>query len=127
MEALRMKTTSMRMQPEEQCLYIRDNSLLSNNRTYSGRRYAYKNSFPVNGINPGNMPNNTLSYNPIDVESTLFGIDIQGNIRNPKIEKKLPISYEPKKLDEIHFFEKNNYVYIPEPLVIDKNQRPVIP
>ena len=127
MEALRMTTTSMIMQPKEQCLDVRDNSLILDNRTFHGRRYAYKNSFPCNGINPGNMPNSTLSYNSTDVESTLFGIDISGKIRNPRLEQKLLVSYKPKKLEEIHFFEKNNITYIPEPLVIERNQRPIIP
>lgn len=133
MEALRMKTTSMKMQPEILCLDKRDNELIRDHRTDKSRRYAHKDMRVVFGINPGNMPNSVLSYNATDTESSLFGIEKQKNknnlcYHNPGLSRKVPIeNYQPKNLDNLEFFERSEKVIMPEPLVIEHNQRPIIP
>lgn len=93
-----------------------------------GRQYTiYKNSFageaydtklPGNGLLPAQIPWNQMSYNAPDIESFLFGIN-STNLVNPA-----PcLTPELKQLKSANVFEKGP-VYIPEPLVVEKNQRP---
>ncbi len=79
---------------------------------------AYNTKLPGNGLLGAQIPWNKLSYNAADTESFLFGIN-STNLVNPA-PCFVP---EITKLDSANIFEKSN-VYIPEPLVIEKNQRP---
>lgn len=79
---------------------------------------AYNTRLPGNGLLAGQVPWNKLSYNAADTESFLFGINAT-NLVNPA-PCFIP---EIAKLDSTHLFEKGP-VYIPEPLVLEKNQRP---
>lgn len=78
------------------------------------------------GTNVGAMKcgyyHNILSQNASNIESKLF------NIRAFDLTKPQPQKFSPSlnKVEEQTFFKKNN-VFIPEPLVIEKNQRPVGP
>jgi len=91
-----------------------------NYNLYQNSQYgtAYNTKMPGDGINPAQLPWNQLSNNAPDIESFLFGIN-STNLVNPTT------TFDPKlnKLDSINFFNKNNTI-IPEPLVIEKNQRP---
>ena len=79
---------------------------------------AYDTKLPGNGLLPGQVPWNTMSYNSADIESFLFGIN-STNLVNPA-----PcFTPELKNLSSANVFEKSP-TYIPEPLVIEKNQRP---
>ena len=64
------------------------------------------------------MPWNKLSYNAADTESFLLGIN-STNLVNPTP------CFIPKiiKLSSINLFETSP-IYLPEPLVIEKYQRP---
>ena len=80
---------------------------------------------PGLGINAGNMRggfyNNILSNNASNIESNLFGIrQIDLTQQNKNFKPQL------NKLDTQEFF-KTPRVFLPEPLVVLKEQRPVGP
>ena len=79
---------------------------------------AYNTKLPGNGLTPGQIPSDKLSYNAADIESFLFGIN-STNLVNPA-PCFVP---ELAKLNSENLF-KTEPVFIPEPLVIEKNQRP---
>jgi hypothetical protein len=81
---------------------------------------------PDFGINAGHMSRDVLSKNPINIENELYGL----HMLNGKYQvKKRKYGFTPRinKLNNVKFFEKQEVTYIPEPLVIEKNQRPIIP
>jgi hypothetical protein len=79
---------------------------------------AYNTRLPGNGLLPSQISWNKLSYNAADTESFLFGIG-STNLVNP-----VPcFTPEIAKLDSVNIYEKGQ-VFMPEPLVIEKNQRP---
>ena len=79
---------------------------------------AYDTKLPGNGLLPAQIPWNQMSYNAPDIESFLFGIN-STNLVNPA-----PcLTPELKQLKSANVFEKSP-IYIPEPLVVEKNQRP---
>lgn len=79
---------------------------------------AYDTRLPGNGVNPAQIPWNQLSTNAPDIESFLFGIN-STNLVNPAG----PLRPELKTLGTANFFEKTPTL-MPEPLAIEKNQRP---
>jgi hypothetical protein len=79
---------------------------------------AYNTRFSGNGLNPGQIPWNKLSYNAADTESFLFGVN-STNLVNPAG----PLRPELKTLGTANFFEKTPTL-MPEPMAIEKNQRP---
>lgn len=87
---------------------------------YANSQYgaAYNTRWAGNGLLPGQIPGNKLSYNFADTESFLLGIN-STNLVNPA-PCFVP---EIAKLDSANVFEKGP-VYIPEPLVVRKSQRP---
>ena len=79
---------------------------------------AYHTNLPGNGLNPAQIPGYKLSKNTTDIESFLFGIN-STNLVNPA-----PVfTPELKNIKTVNIY-KNETIYIPEPLVIEKNQRP---
>jgi hypothetical protein len=101
---------------------LEQNNYLSS-RIYTGYKHsaqgcAYNPSIPSIGITPGRMSRNTLSHNPVDIESALFGIN-STNLVNPQP----PIRPQLKKVPTSIFFERIP-VHMPKPLVIENNQRP---
>jgi len=79
---------------------------------------AYNTRLPGNGLLGGQVPWNKLSYNAADTESFLLGIN-STNLVNPAP------CFVPEivQLDSVNLFTKEA-TYMPEPLVIEKNQRP---
>ena len=92
----------------------------SNYTLYPNSQYgsAYNTRLPGNGLLPAQIPWNKLSYNAADTESFLFGIN-STNLVNPA-PCFVP---EITKLDSANIFDKGS-VLMPEPLVMEKNQRP---
>lgn len=87
---------------------------------YSNSQYgaAYNTQLPGNGVNPGQIPWNQLSNNAVQIESFLFGIN------STNLVQAQPTLYpEFKTLNTVNFFEKTATL-IPEPLVVQKFQRP---
>jgi hypothetical protein len=85
---------------------------------YSTYGQAYKPAIPCLGITPSHMPRDTLSHNPVDIESYLRGTG-STNLVNPQT----PVNPEFKTVDTVSFFERIP-LFVPQPLVILNNQRP---
>ena len=88
---------------------------------YTNSQYgeAYSTKLSGNGFNPGQIPLNKLSHNYSDIESFLFGIN-STNLVNPAKN----LTPQLINLDTEHLYEKSA-IYIPEPLIIEKSQRPL--
>ena len=102
------------------CLEQKQYSQNAQYTLYANSQYgeAYNSCLAGNGLNPGQMPWNTMSHNAPDIETFLFGIN-STNLVNPA-----PILVpELAQIDSVNIYEKGP-VYIPEPLVVEKNQRP---
>ena len=79
---------------------------------------AHSTKMPGDGVNPAQLPRDALSRNPVEIESFLFGIN-STNLVNPEP----PLTPEFKCLQVANFFEKQP-VLMPEPLTVEKYQRP---
>jgi hypothetical protein len=100
---------------EQRNFYLSENYTLYPNSQYGA---AYNTELPGNGLLPGQIPGNKLSYNAADTESFLFGIN-STNLVNPA-PCFVP---EVVQLCDANIYKKGP-VFIPEPLTIEKNQRP---
>lgn len=116
-----MASTRNKNTPGNYCLEQREFSESSGYTLYPNSQYgaAYTTRLAGNGLNPAQIPWNKLSYNAPDVESFLFGIN------STNLVKPAPIFVpELSKIDSVNIFEKGRTL-IPEPLVVQKNQRPL--
>ena len=115
-----MASTRNKNTPGNYCLDQRQNVGIESWQLYTNgaNGLAYDTRLPGNGLNPGQLPWNTLSYNPADIESFLFGIN-STNLVNPAG----PLRPELKTLETANFFEKGA-ILMPEPLAVEKKQRP---
>ena len=115
-----MASTRNRNTPGNYCLEQKQYHHLEQYTLYPNSQYgaAYQTNLPGNGLNPGQIPGNKLSNNTSDIESFLFGIN-STNLVNPA-----PV-FTPKfkNIESLNIYKKDN-IFIPEPLVIEKNQRP---
>jgi hypothetical protein len=115
MASTRNKNTSVNFKLEQL-----QNSLAKDYTTYKHSAYgeAVNTNLPGNGLNPGQLPGNTLSYNAADIESFLFGIN-STNLVNPAPT----FTPELKNLNTVNIFESTP-TYLPNPLIIHEKQRP---
>jgi hypothetical protein len=81
--------------------------------------HAYTTSLPEFGFNPSTMGRDNFSYNSIDIETALFGIN-STNLVDPQP----PVVPFLKTVPEIKFFNRLPKLIMPMPLVIENNQRP---
>ena len=81
---------------------------------------AYHTAVPCVGITRSHMPRDAFSYNPVEIETTLFGINSTNLVQPSK-----PACPELKQLQFVPFFDRQQ-VILPEPLVIEANQRPFV-
>jgi hypothetical protein len=116
----KMASTRNRNTPGNYCLEQRQYKNFETYTLYTNSQYgsAYNTRMPGNGLLPAQIPWNKLSYNAPDTESFLFGIN-STNLVNPA-PCFVP---EITQLTSANVYEKGP-VFIPEPLVIEKNQRP---
>jgi hypothetical protein len=84
----------------------------------SSHGQAFDTKLAGTGLNPCQMPWTTLSHNPADIESFLFGINAT-NLVNPAG----PLMPELKYLSSADIF-KTGPTLMPLPLVVPKFQRP---
>ena len=117
-----MASTRNKNSQHDYNLEQKENGDILSNRTFELRRTAYHTALPCAGINVGHMPNNVLSCNPTATESHLYGIG-STNLVNPKRGGFTP---RIRKLPSVSFFDRMQ-TYLPEPLVVEDNQRPIIP
>ena len=116
MASTRNRNTPGNYRLEEQQYKQFENYTLYANSQYGA---AYNTSLPGVGLLPAQIPWNKLSYNAADTESFLFGIN-STNLVNPAPCFKPEIT----KLPSSDLFTKLP-TYMPEPLVIENNQRPL--
>ncbi len=115
-----MSSTRNKNTPENYCLEQRDYSLADNYNHYINSSYgnAHRNAIPCLGITPSHMPRDTLSYNPVEIESYLKGIG-STNLVN----KQAPLNPILKSVPMLSYFDRIPLI-MPEPLVIETTQRP---
>lgn len=80
---------------------------------------AYTTGIPGNGLLPGQIRSTQLSYNSTNIESFLFGINVT-DLTKPGFECITP---ELKHLELVDIFQSEP-TYIPEKLIVSKNNRP---
>jgi len=87
---------------------------------YENSQYgaAYNTQLPGNGLNPAQIPWNQLSNNAVEIESFLFGINSTNLVKAAP-----PLVAQFKNLKSANIFSKEPTL-IPEPLVVEKKQRP---
>ncbi len=115
-----MASTRNKNTPGNYCLDQRQNVGIETWQLYvnGANGTAYDTRLPGNGLNPGQMNYNSLSHNPADIESFLFGIN-STNLVNPSG----PLRPELKNLQTVNIF-KTAPVIMPIPQAIPKDQRP---
>jgi hypothetical protein len=115
-----MASTRNKNTPGNYCLDQRQNTGSEAWQLYKNgaNGYAYDTRLPGNGLNPGQLPWYTLSHNPADIESFLFGIN-STNLVNPAPA----LTPELKCLQTANVF-KSKPVFMPVPQAISKTQRP---
>jgi len=86
----------------------------------SANAEAYTNHFAGDGLLVGKNARSTLCNNYTDVESQLFGIGTTN-----LVEPKSKVYPEMKHMQSLCIIDRLP-VLIPEPLIIDKNQRPYL-
>ena len=115
-----MASTRNKNTPGNYCLDQKQNTNTSDWRLYTNgaNGLAYDTRLSGVGLNPGQLPWSTLSHNPADIESFLFGINAT-NLVNPA-----PcLTPELKYLKMANVFKMSDTI-MPVPLVVPKGQRP---
>jgi hypothetical protein len=115
-----MASTRSKNTPGNYCLEEKEYQHSRNYTLYPNSQYgaAYDTRLPGTGLLPGQIPGNQMSKNAPDIESFLFGIN-STNLVNPAHA----FTPELKNLCCANIYKKGP-IYIPEPLVIEGNQRP---
>lgn len=115
-----MSSTRLRNQVGEYRLQQNVNSGIFDNRIQSMKRLSSMDALPQAGILITHMPNTVLSHNAVDIENQLYGIGSSDLVHQRKqVQPKL------RRLPDVYHYKPTD-VYIPEPLIIEKNQRPII-
>ncbi|MBC67230.1 MAG: hypothetical protein CML63_11135 [Rhodobacteraceae bacterium] len=96
-------------------------SLARDYDSYKHSQYgqAHKTTMPDIIYRPSFLPRDMLSSNPIEIESTLFGINSTNLVK-----ERAPTKPQLKTLPTSKFFERVPLI-MPKQLVIEKNQRPL--
>ena len=121
-----MTSTRFNNSKGEYCLEQSSNRKITDINTNRTSLLSDK-SLPGLGVNYGKFGidynNNFLVNNPADVESSLFGIG-STNLVNPKG----PVYADTNTIKNLPFFDPHSYSekIMPNPLIIEGNQRPVI-
>ena len=115
-----MASTRNNNTPSDYCLQQRSYADSKNYTGYTYSQYgrAYNNALPTMGITPSHMPREAFSYNSVEIESALFGIN-STNLVTP--EK--PVVPNLINLPEVSYFNRLP-VYMPENMVVQTDQRP---
>lgn len=84
----------------------------------SGNGEASKTRLPGNGFMGARIGGTSLAGNSVDIESFLFGVGSNAVIKTP--DTLIP---EPKSVGTVDNY-KNPFIYMPDPLIVDRQQRP---
>ena len=112
-----MASTRNKNTKEDYCLEKQKNSLYNSYQDYKYSRHNYDPKMPGFGFTPTQIPGKDLSHNYVNIESQLFGIGAN-DLENPR-KQETP---DYKCMRERTLVEKEP-VLMPDPLVIEKNQR----
>ena len=115
-----MTSTSNKNTQGDYSLQQRGFELNHNYNTYANSQagMAYNPGIPCGGSAPAShMGRDQLSYNPIEIESALFGIGSTNLVK-----AQTPVYPNLKQLPVTSFFPREK-VIMPDPLVIEKGQR----
>lgn len=115
MASTRNKNTSCNYELEQKRFRQFESYTLYPNSSYGA---AVNTQFCGNGLLPAKIPWNKLSHNASDTEAFLFGINSTNLVTQAPI-----FTPEIAQLSSVNIYEKG-VVYLPEPLVIEKGQRP---
>lgn len=85
------------------------------------KRVNAMSAIPCAGVNIGYMPNTVLSKNAVDIESELYGIGVTNLVKTYR-----EVTPRINVLPMASFFPREK-VLLPEPLVVEDGQRPIIP
>jgi hypothetical protein len=115
-----MSSTRNKNTPGDYALEKRNHADFFQAQTYvnSSSGCAYTPYLAGNGLLPGKCPATTLSNNACDIESFLFGIG-STNLENPTG----PVTAELKQIKSVNIIQKTPTL-MPEPLIVESNQRP---
>jgi hypothetical protein len=117
-----MASTSNKNTPGNYSHEQKMNKQVDEYRTFinSAAGHAYTNHLPGNGLLPASNARDNLCENYCDIESQLRGIG-STNLVNPQTH------VNPKfiNMDSLSVMNKTP-VFMPEPLVVEKNQRPYL-
>lgn len=116
-----MASTSSKNTPGNYAQEQTINNRIDNYMTYinSAPSKAYTSNFPGNGLLMGNNARESFCHNYTDVESELLGIS-STNLVKPRASY-VPQYDVPKSLN----IADRLPVLIPEPLIVEKNNRPM--
>ena len=117
-----MSSTRFINTPSQYKLETAINQRICDNRLYEKRTKADNLVLPNAGIFQGHIPGHVLSSNCADVESQLFGIG-----SNDLVHERKRVEPNISTFQHQAFFYRPKDILIPDPLVIEKNQRPIIP
>ena len=115
-----MASTRNKNMPSDYCLQQKSYSLANKYVNYQHSSYGAPNktAVPCVGITPSHMSYDAFSRNGIEIESALRGIN-STNLVNPQS----PTNPQIKTLSFQPFFSRMQTI-MPDPLVIEGNQRP---
>lgn len=117
-----MASTSNKNTPGNYSHEQKMNKQVDEYRTFvnSAAGHAYTNHLPGNGLLPASNARDNLCKNYCDIESQLRGIG-STNLVNPQT----PVNPQFMNIDSLSVMDKTP-VFMPEPLVVEKNQRPYL-
>jgi hypothetical protein len=115
-----MSSTRNKNTPGNYSLEQLSNNAGSKYSTFENSAYGkpVETHLPGDGLLPGRIAPTNLAYNACDIESQLFGIG-STNLVSPA----RPVNPDFKTVQSLNMIDKLP-VLVPEPLVIDRNQRP---
>lgn len=116
-----MASTRNKNTPGNYYLEQRNSTLSEQYKLYENSQNgaAYNTMLPGNGLNVARIPRTHMSHNPVDIESSLFGINSTNLVNPAKPTKPSLINLQTTDV------YKKEPVFLPEHLVIEKHQRPL--
>lgn len=115
-----MASTRNNNTPSNYCLQQKEYALARDWQLYKHSAYGSVTNpvIPCLGYTPSHMPRDTLSCNPVEIESALFGIN-STNLVSPQ----QPVNPQLKNIPMKPWFQTTPLI-MPIPLVMENNQRP---
>lgn len=106
-----MACTRSKNLPNNYCLEQRAIKKTARYDLYKNSAYgdAFEPAMPTFGVTPSHMPWNTLSTNPVDIETSLFGIG-SCNL----VEPTKPVIPDLHGINEISYYSRVPFIHAPE-------------